>query len=607
MLERKIEPFRSDSEVLATDKHRNDCNNRDVDENLAGERMERMIRDVYRDSPGVTIILSTLVPLRDNRGCTDMVSEMYRNLVRETFANERIGLADIGPEITNNLMDPDGIHPNDEGFRVFAAVWWDAIRRLEGIVQEPRTDGLIKDDEASQDNNCPKVAGNAPGPVKTQNGSGAEDGNYVHDRVERGAIESARIQKAGDPQSITSRIPSNIFFANIVKNDPNADRALALDEWIRIFTDTEGRTTFYFRQNLGGGRFGPSTTFNPGLSCPESSRRAWGDFNNDGLDDFFCIGNGASVSVSLNRGGSPPNFQSIGTVVPASSGWNADQVRIADIDGDGRADFCLVDGGSARCSRNGGKGDNYFWQGFSTENGLRGTVFNRKSSPVNSWVFGDMNGDFRSDVMFVGDNGNVETWINRRTRGSGIVPDWVSAGITHLGQGESGIRGNIKFGKIYGSNRLDYIYIKEERDWFDVRVWENRGSGGTKQKGDGVFYCDMRGTGSDDYVWIYMDGHADEIFVNTHSPPAWGHDHSISLRVPGPRTGIHLADWTGNGRCDVLVQDKASGAVTLWENQYNAAARSLSFANRGVVAQSNCREGWGPGIFDRGMRIADIE
>lgn len=66
--------------------------------------------------------------------------------------------------------------------------------------------------------------------------------------------------------------------------------------------------------------------------------------------------------------------------------------------------------------------------------------------------------------------------------------------------GVKGVRKNIKFGKIYGSNRLDYIWLKEEDDRWDMHVWENVGAGGTKVKGDGVFYCDMRGTGADDYV-----------------------------------------------------------------------------------------------------------
>lgn len=171
----------------------------------------------------------------------------------------------------------------------------------------------------------------------------------------------------------------------------------------------------------------------------------------------------------------------------------------------------------------------------------------------------------------------------------------------------SGLKNRIKFGKILGSNRLDYIYLVEEDEWNDVRVWRNTGSGGTKRKGDGSFYCDMRGTGSDDLVWIYDAGNVDEINTNIHSPPNWGHDTSISFSVPGPRVGIHLADWTGNGRCDVLVQNKASGALTLYENQYDQAAKSITFANRGVVASPGCTQGWGVSIFDRGMRLADIE
>lgn len=51
----------------------------------------------------------------------------------------------------------------------------------------------------------------------------------------------------------------------------------------------------------------------------------------------------------------------------------------------------------------------------------------------------------------------------------------------------------------------------------------------------------MRGSGSDDYVWIYDDGHEAEIFANLHSPPDWSHQTKISLSIPGPRTGIHLA------------------------------------------------------------------
>ena len=99
------------------------------------------------------------------------------------------------------------------------------------------------------------------------------------------------------------------------------------------------------------------------------------------------------------------------------------------------------------------------------------------------------------------------------------VPEWRSAGITHPGQGDNGITRNIKFGRIYGSTRLDYIYFKDSGDHYEVRVWENTGGGGRKRKADGNFYCDMTGSGTDDYVWIYYDGKLDQVNLNIHSPP----------------------------------------------------------------------------------------
>lgn len=179
--------------------------------------------------------------------------------------------------------------------------------------------------------------------------------------------------------------------------------------------------------------------------------------------------------------------------------------------------------------------------------------------------------------------------------------------MTHVGQAVSGLKDKIKFGKIIGSNRLDYIYLVEGDEWYDVWVWRNTGSGGTKRKADDSFYCDMRGTGADDLVWIYDAGNVDEINTNIHSPPNWGHDTHISFSVPGPRVGIHLADWTGDGRCDILVQSKGDGAITLWENQHDQGFKSNTFTNRGVVATSGCTQGWGVSVFDRGMRIAGVE
>jgi hypothetical protein len=222
------------------DINRNDCNPRNnVDPAKAGVRMKSLIDDIYSKLPDVTIVLSTLVKSRDYRTCAEDVSRQFRNLVKNEYRGKRMGLADIDSVFQMSQLNSGGIHPTDDGYKLFAGVWWNAISKLEGVIQPPPTDGLIKDDSSTGGaNTCKKVAGTAGNPVKTQNGSGHDDGDYKHDRVERGIIESGRIEHAGDPDTVTRGIPLFMYFADIIKNDPNSDRSLSLDDWIRVRIDS---------------------------------------------------------------------------------------------------------------------------------------------------------------------------------------------------------------------------------------------------------------------------------------------------------------------------------------------------------------------------------
>ncbi|KAK4224248.1 CE3 protein [Podospora fimiseda] len=603
----------------------NDCAKR-INTNQAGQRLSVLIDDIFSSIPGVTVVVSTLAPHRQNPSCAASVSQQYRDLVTSNkYRDSRIGLADLHSALNvEQHLTADGIHPNNEGYRVFASVWWDAISKLEDRIQSPADTGT--DDARVLDpvgqRTCPKVRGVARGPVQSQIGSGKDDGNYVHSRVERGVLEDARVEKFGEAGEETAK---RMFFANLVVLNGRFGRGEELDDWVRVRFEGRGqreRAKWYVRQNLGGGKFGKSVEFEVGMECGRGNFYSFGDFNNDGLDDFFCIKENAAISVSLNRGhqisttedgARVPIFESIGEVVPQQSGFQGADVRIADIDGDGRADYCLINNeANVLCSRNGGQDDGFFWQGFSTPTGLRGLVFDKRPNIDKAGVFfGDINGDFRSDYLHIGDTGAIETFINSRStkdNSPGIVPDWREAGLTHPGLPVLGdVRDRIKIGRIFGSGKLDYIYLSETSRHFDVLVWENKGSGGTQRKSDGNFYCDMRGSGLDDYVWISEDGKEAEIFVNIDAPPEWGLDTKIEVNVPGPRVGMHLADWNGDGRCDILVQDKQTGALRLFENQFDPGRNLITFADRGVVTGNLCAEGWGVSIFDRGMRLADID
>ena len=112
---------------------RNDCNG-NVDPNHAADRLKVMIDDIFNSIPGVTVIVSTLVPSRDNNPCASAVSEQYRSLVRSQYSGSRMEVADINAALPLSMLSSDGVHPNDEGYKLFAAVWWDAVRKVENVI-----------------------------------------------------------------------------------------------------------------------------------------------------------------------------------------------------------------------------------------------------------------------------------------------------------------------------------------------------------------------------------------------------------------------------------------------------------------------------------------
>ena len=140
---------------------------------------------------------------------------------------------------------------------------------------------------------------------------------------------------------------SDRFFAQLV-NSGGADRAGALDDWVRVEHQSDGTNIYWLRTNQGGGVFAEHAKFDVDMNCNSGPTYWFADFNNDGLDDFFCVGDGSQISVSLNRGGNPPKVEHIGQVccsicsadhpanrlkvVPKHDGYTAADVRIADIE-----------------------------------------------------------------------------------------------------------------------------------------------------------------------------------------------------------------------------------------------------------------------------------
>lgn len=144
---------------------------RDIDIPRAGARMSRLLDRLYADIPGVTIILSSLLPARNEsepRNPTaaengPRINDQLRDIVcsRRRDKGQKIVLADMQPRgqrlftIDNTGGGGgdirDDIHPNDSGYRKMAKVWLRAILIAEknGFLTPPNKTKAVPDDAKS--------------------------------------------------------------------------------------------------------------------------------------------------------------------------------------------------------------------------------------------------------------------------------------------------------------------------------------------------------------------------------------------------------------------------------------------------------------------------
>ncbi|KAL2782956.1 SGNH hydrolase-type esterase domain-containing protein [Aspergillus keveii] len=335
----------------------------------------------------------------------------------------------------------------------------------------------------------------------------------------------------------------------------------------------------------------------------------WGDVNGDGLDDFICIGPEGNMYVSVNRGssgdyGSAPAFEYLTPAYhenPLRGTRSQTHVRLGDIDGDGRLDYCLIhDNGDIECWRNGWIWDHARWWEHM------GIVFTGKNKGnIDGVRFIDINGDHRDDWLYVEDDGAVDTYINTRGHDQSLRPDWRHAGITHQGMDTAGVREDIRFARLSNSGRRDYTYSTYTGLGFTTRLlwWKNEGGGGTELKSDGNFYCDMTGDGFDDYISVSKNGQY-TLYRNINDPPNWGQD-GVIFNQYWDRRRVRIADIDGDKRCDIIFLG-VDGTVYMWyRNEFEDD--NVSFHPMGGIQElPPCPQRDGVGQFDLAFVFADL-
>lgn len=348
-------------------------NNQDIPN--TPKRMEDVLNHLYDNIEGVTIILSTLMPRKDSSNSNvDIINPGYRDLVRQfNSTGHKIVLA----EFNNGFLDLDtdyfdNIHPNEKGAAKLAAVWDEAIQDAErrNLLTQPADTGTPDNAAGSSDETCDVVRGAGRGPVKTQQGSGLDDGPFAYSQ---GPIVPIQLGPQDDLLTADDN-NAQVYFAQLVNlggADPGGER----DELVYCSnkdTNTPGTCVMYLN-DAGDFTKHDGSTLDVGLQCLVRGIR-WGDVNGDGLDDFICINLQGNMYVSINQGGSPPTFKPTGNggLIREGESWMSQaQVRLGDMDGDGRLDYCGIDDqGDIYCWRNGGVGlaptteEGGYWQGL---------------------------------------------------------------------------------------------------------------------------------------------------------------------------------------------------------------------------------------------------
>lgn len=193
--------------------------NRNLDVDTAGEKMEAILNKIWSepDMAETCVILSTLLPTTHEKGqlTRPTINQQYRNLVNKWNKEKCIWLADMepnhegrdflginelvwavriqylpvfnSPSMLTYYQDDPKIHPNDEGHRRMAYVFYAAIRRA--LRDTTRPVQAAKDKTSEDTHGCDKQFGTGEfSGGLTQHGWGQHDNTYAHNSEPKGIL-----------------------------------------------------------------------------------------------------------------------------------------------------------------------------------------------------------------------------------------------------------------------------------------------------------------------------------------------------------------------------------------------------------------------------------
>ncbi|PGG95702.1 hypothetical protein AJ79_09910 [Helicocarpus griseus UAMH5409] len=123
----------------------NDCAQK-IDFDGQPQRMKNLVEGLFNNIPGVTVILSGLLPNTDNDPCTKTMNDNYATIVDDLRSQDRkVVFANLYDGFITENDIADGVHPNDFGYQKMASVWWHAFTKAQEqeFITAPEENGLF--------------------------------------------------------------------------------------------------------------------------------------------------------------------------------------------------------------------------------------------------------------------------------------------------------------------------------------------------------------------------------------------------------------------------------------------------------------------------------
>ncbi|MFE9775750.1 GDSL-type esterase/lipase family protein [Streptomyces sp. NPDC005931] len=390
----------------------------------APERLGDLIDQILVDAPEATVLVATLVP-STKEGLQERI-DRYNAALPQVVAERRaqgkaVRLVDMSAVTT---ADVDGSHPNDEGYRKMA-------RSFRAGIARAAADGWLKPPVPGTAASCADGAETvsragagwrslgviAPG-MSSPDGrtdivelNGDDRGDYV--RITSDGAVRAALNTPGEPGrpdwvDIDSDITAGVAGGGERTHfaDLNGD---GRDDLLRE-GPVDGQLYFYENRGVEDGRMRwyvlPVKL--PVTGVPREAIR-YADVNGDGRDDFLRTSDAGAVHAYLNLpSGDMYQVRWVEWLnwAPGVSYGSRDKLRLADVNGDRRADYLMVGAKGAvhAYMNNGGRGAGGFEEhlNFVHETGYPGS----KST------FRDISGDGRADYLVIYDGGAIRCWLN---------------------------------------------------------------------------------------------------------------------------------------------------------------------------------------------------